>query len=171
MGYPSRIAVIGVGNEFRHDDGVGWAVIGRLEERARQRPYPPGTTLAVCDGDPACLISLWEAAELAVVIDAAHAHPGVPGRLHRLEADSAQLHLPHEANAHGLGEAVELSRALGRLPDRLIVYAVEVADNTMGPGLSAPVAATVPLLAHRVEEEITRHRERAPRQPSPGTDG
>lgn len=37
----ARIAIIGVGNEFRHDDGVAWAVIARLRERAVGRPLPP----------------------------------------------------------------------------------------------------------------------------------
>lgn len=36
----ARIAIIGVGNEFRHDDGAAWAVIARLRERADGRPCP-----------------------------------------------------------------------------------------------------------------------------------
>ena len=62
----ARIAIIGVGNEFRHDDGVAWAVIARLRERADGRPLPPGAVLSVCDGDPGRLIGLWENADLAV---------------------------------------------------------------------------------------------------------
>lgn len=61
-----HIAVIGVGNDFRHDDGVAWSVIARLEERSAERPLPPGTALMVCDGDAARLLcfgrapaSLW----------------------------------------------------------------------------------------------------------------
>ena len=34
---PQRhIAVIGVGNDFRHDDGIGWAVLGSVEGRPRR---------------------------------------------------------------------------------------------------------------------------------------
>lgn len=36
----TRIAVIGVGNDFRRDDGVGWTVIDRLREQAAVRPFP-----------------------------------------------------------------------------------------------------------------------------------
>ncbi|MFE7172896.1 hydrogenase maturation protease [Streptomyces sp. NPDC057616] len=165
MGTPTRIAVIGVGNEFRRDDGVGWAVLARLRERAARRPLPPGTVPAVCDGDPGRLIGLWEDADLAVVVDAAHAHPGTPGRVHRLELDAGHLAQPPTTSSHGLGlgEAVELARALGRLPRHLVVYAVEGADSSLGTGLSPAVAAAVEPLTRTVEWEIVRHRPTAGR--------
>ncbi|GGZ19584.1 hydrogenase maturation protease [Streptomyces poonensis] len=162
-----RIVIIGVGNEFRHDDGVGRAVTARLEERTAVRPLPPGTVLATCDGDPARLLALWENAGLAVVVDAAHAEPPHPGRVHRLTLgdpldgppDGPRPEGTATASSHalGLGEAVELSRVLGRLPRRLVVYAVEGADRSLGRGLSAPVAARVDALVRAVEEDVVRH--------------
>jgi len=165
MSPPARIAVIGVGNEFRRDDGVGWAVLARLRERGRERPLPPGTLLATCDGDPARLIGLWEDTDLAVVVDAAHAHPGTPGRVHRLELGSGRLAQPSTTSSHGLGlgEAVELARVLGMMPDHLVVYAVEGAETGLGTGLSPAVAAAVEPLAQAVEDEIARHRDTAVR--------
>ncbi|QEU90123.1 hydrogenase maturation protease [Streptomyces kanamyceticus] len=156
----TRIAVIGVGNEFRRDDGVALAVLARLRERAADRPLPTGTVLATCDGDPARLIGSWEGADLAVVVDAAHAHPVRPGRVHRLALDADALDRPRTTSSHGLGlgEAVELARVLGRLPRCLVVYAVEGADSAWGTGLSPSVEAVVEPLAESVEEEIVRHR-------------
>ncbi|MFI6494418.1 hydrogenase maturation protease [Streptomyces sp. NPDC050564] len=172
-----RIVVIGVGNEFRHDDGVGWAVIARLKEHSIGRsspgsplrsssgdPFPPGTVLETCDGDPGRLLGLWENADLAIVLDAGHAHPPHPGRVHRLALDGTRPVQVGTTSSHGLGlgEAVELSRVLGRLPGRLVVYAVEGADGTLGTGLSAPVAAQVNALARSVVEEIERYRSGRP---------
>lgn len=157
MSLATRIAVIGVGNEFRHDDGVGWAVVARLAERAEGRSLPRGTALLVCDGDPARLITLWDGADLAIVVDAAHAHPGHPGRLHRLELDRERLSPSvgtTSSHGLGLGEAVELARELDRLPAHLVVYAVEGADNSLGTGLSTPVAAVVEPLTERIADEI-----------------
>ncbi|RPF30853.1 hydrogenase maturation protease [Streptomyces sp. TLI_185] len=164
----TRIAVIGVGNEFRRDDGVGWAVLARLRERAGQRPLPPGTALATCDGDPGRLIGLWEGADLAVVVDAAHAHPGVPGRVHRLELDNGLIAQPQTTSSHGLGlgEAVELARVLGVLPVHLVVYAVEGAESALGNGLSPAVQDAVEPLVRAVESELARHRETAARRPA-----
>ncbi|MGW0495310.1 hypothetical protein ACWD0Z_07695 [Streptomyces sp. NPDC003007] len=94
MRSPARIAVIDVGNEFRWDDGVGRVVAARLREQAENQALPPGTVVEACDGDPARLIGLWEGARLAVVVDAAHAHPGTAGRIHRIELDAARLGHP-----------------------------------------------------------------------------
>ena len=157
----TRIAVIGVGNEFRRDDGVGWAVVEQLRKRAEAGPHPSDTVWATCDGDPGRLIALWESAALAVVVDAAHAHPGTPGRVHRLELDAQRLDGPRTTSSHGLGlgEAVELARVLGLLPDHLVVYAVEGADGSFGTGLSPAVAAAVDPLVTAVEGELARHQD------------
>ncbi|MEI5098372.1 hydrogenase maturation protease [Streptomyces sp. PmtG] len=157
----TRIAVVGVGNEKRRDDGLGPAVIARMRKRTMVRPLPPGTTLETCDGEPGRLMTLWEGADLVVVLDAAHAHPGTPGRVHRVELDAGRLAQPSAASSHGLGlgEAIELARVLGRLPERLVVFAVEGADNSWGAGLSPSVAAAVGPLAESVEREIVRHRD------------
>ncbi|WP_406289462.1 hydrogenase maturation protease [Embleya sp. NBC_00896] len=172
MGVAFRIAVIGVGNEFRRDDGVGWAVVARLAERAGMRPPPDGMILAACDGDPARLIALWTGADLALVVDAATSRPPRPGHVRRLEATDEQLsHLGGATSTHGLGlgEAVALSRMLGHLPRHLVVYAVEVADTGLGTGLSAPVAAVVEPLAERIAQEITLRTAGTPQEASTGT--
>ncbi|MEU9733858.1 hydrogenase maturation protease [Streptomyces sp. NPDC048002] len=156
MSGTARIAVIGVGNDYRRDDGVGWEVIARLRERSARHLLPSDTVLATCDGDPARLIGLWEDARLAVVVDAAHAHPPAPGRVHRLTLDPGLPPVPSATSSHGLGlgEAVELARVLRRLPRRLVVYAVEGADSAFGTGLTPAVAAAVDVLVRAVEEEI-----------------
>ncbi|MEU6394660.1 hydrogenase maturation protease [Streptomyces sp. NPDC046939] len=161
MAARTRIAVIGVGNEFRRDDGVGCAVVARLRQRARSRPLPPGTELRTCDGDPGRLIGLWEGADLAIVVDAAHAHPSSPGRVHRVALEADALGVAHSTSSHGLGlgEAVELARMLDRLPGRLVVYAVEGADHSLGDAMSDVVRRTVAPLADAVEDEIVRHRD------------
>ncbi len=147
-----RVAVIGVGNEFRRDDGIGPTVVARLRDRV------PGTVdLLVSDGEPARLIEAWSGADLAVVVDAVRAAPSVPGRLHRLVLDEADLAEPYPVSSHGLGlgDAVALAQALGRMPGRLIVHAVEAADLSTGTGLSPAVAAVTDALAAAVIADIT----------------
>lgn len=143
--------VIAVGNPYRHDDAVAGAVLSRLRELG----VPEGVQLAESDGDAADLITLWDGAALAVVVDAVHAHPPAPGTIHRFE--TAGLRMPGaQASSHGLGlgEAVDLAAALDRLPDRLLIFAVEGAEFSFGVGLSSPVAAAVPALADRLRKEL-----------------
>lgn len=156
----TRAAVIGVGNDHRRDDGVGWAVVAALARQRNQRPLPHRTRLSCTDGDPARLMNAWENVRLAVVVDAAYAHPTRPGRIHRLRLDDE---LPPTrrggAGTHGfpLGDTIRLARSLGRLPGELLVYAVEAADTGFGTGLSPHVAAAVEPLVQRIEEDLVRH--------------
>ncbi|MFF1870510.1 hydrogenase maturation protease [Streptomyces sp. CB03911] len=159
MNSTARVTVIGVGNEYRRDDGVGWAVVARLADCARTRPFRGRTSLVVCDGDPARLISHWDGADLAIVVDAAHTHPGQPGRVHHLVMDDGRIAPADRATSShglGLGDAVELARELDRLPRRLVVYAVEGADCSPGTGLSAPVEVAVGRIAEQITKQVAR---------------
>ncbi|MFE0036247.1 hydrogenase maturation protease [Streptomyces sp. NPDC059015] len=158
MDLRTRIALIGLGSDSRRDDGVGWGVVDALRERAVERPLPPEVELETCNGEPARLVGLWHDVDLAVVVTSAHAYPGEPGRVVRREFDTDGLSLPATGEPHGrvLSEALELSRLLGRLPGRLMVYAVQGVDSSLGTGLSPTLAAMVESLADCVEQELVR---------------
>jgi len=145
-----RAAVIGVGNEFRRDDGIGPALIERLKRYAL-----PGVSLVVADGEPTQLLDAWEGAELAIVVDAVMCEPATPGRVHRTTLD-APLVAVESASTHGLGlpDAVRLADALGRAPGRLVVFAVEAADLGFGVGLSPEVERTIRDLVRNVLGEL-----------------
>jgi hydrogenase maturation protease len=141
----ARVVVVGVGGEYRRDDAVGLAVAAELAGAA-----PPGLAVHATDGEPTRLLEAWTGAALAILIDAVlvpdtPARPAVPGRVHRTDP-AAATPATGTASSHGLGvpEAYALGRALDRLPARLVVYAVEVADVRPGLGLSPAVAAAVP---------------------------
>ncbi|MFD8192441.1 hydrogenase maturation protease [Streptomyces wuyuanensis] len=155
-------AVIGIGNEFRRDDGVGWAVVASLQDRAARRPLPPGIVFAQSDGDPGRLIGLWEDTALAVVVDACFPPSSQPGRTHRWSGHpdgSFRSAGPARHSTHGLGlvEALRLGGILERSPLRLVVYAVEGADRSLGAGLTPAVARAVPGLVRRIEADIRGH--------------
>ena len=148
-GTPS--VVIGVGNEFRRDDGAGPAVIARLRGLV-----PAGVELVVTDGEPTRLIEAWTGAVLAIVVDAVRAQPPRPGTIHRFAVDRAGIAASRAASSHGLGldEAIGLAMALDRMPGRLIVHAIEAADLTQGTGLTPTVAAAVGIVADAILEDI-----------------
>jgi len=143
-------ALIGVGNEFRRDDGVGPALVARLAGSA-----PHGVTLSVVDGEPSQLLDVWDGMQLAVVVDAVLCDPSTPGRIHRTTLGNGYP-AGASASTHGLGipDALGLAEALGRAPARLVVFAVEAADLGFGTGLSQPVAEALPDLTRLVLDEL-----------------
>jgi len=127
--------VIGIGDAYRHDDGVGLIVLRHL-----QKLHVPAVDFVESDGEPTALIDAWDGAPLAIVVDAVDAG-GVPGRIYRLGLHHPAVSASGATSSHGvpLGDAVALARALDRMPRRMLLYGVQVADVTQGVGLSPSV--------------------------------
>lgn len=136
---PSRV-VIGVGNAYRGDDAVGLAVAERV-----RGAVPDDVVVLECEQEPTRLVDAWEGADVAVVVDAC-AGADAPGTVHRYDAGEGPLParvFRSSTHAFGVGDAVELSRALGRLPARLVVFGVEGSSFAAGAGLSPPVESAL----------------------------
>lgn len=143
--------VIGVGNPDRGDDGVGKLVIQHLAGRVAD-----DVALLHLSGDILALIDDWAGRAVVILIDAAA--PGTsPGTIHRLDLRHDELPTDLSlSSTHGFGvaEAVALARALGTLPDQLIVYAIEGANFVPGAPLTPVVAAVADTVAARIATEL-----------------
>ena len=148
-----RCVVIGVGNDYRSDDGVGLAVAARLRGRT-----PAGVEIVACAQEPSRLIDAWQEAEAVLVIDAASSGEP-PGTVHRFDASTEPIPdrvFRSSTHAFGVGEAIEFARALHKLPERVLVYGIEGGVFGAGAELSAPVAAAVDRAAEAVLEDLER---------------
>ncbi|GAA2145272.1 hydrogenase maturation protease [Nocardioides koreensis] len=128
--------VVGIGNRSRGDDGVGPLVAARVAELGL-----PGVEVVTYD-EPLALVEHLAGHDDVVVVDAARSRGGRPGAVRVVRVGAAPL--PRDAAAlgsHGLGvaDAVELARALGRLPRRLTLVGVEALVIELGAPLSEPV--------------------------------
>ena len=141
--------IIGIGNPYRRDDGIGPALAQRLTKLVT-----PDVDIRVLDGEPTGLLDAWTGARLAIVVDAVLSHPARPDQIPSTSMPT--LTGTPATSSHGLGvpEAVRLGQALDRLPKRLIVYAVEAADLGHGTGLSPAVAATLPELLDAILADL-----------------
>lgn len=146
-----RMVVIGIGNPYRRDDGLGPAVISLLRER-----QIPGVELSESDGELSTLIDLWDHASLAVVVDAIRTVQHDPGRVHRLSAHHPAANRSAAASTHGvdLGDAVRLARVLDRMPERLLLFAVEAAEVGFGVGLTPAVSAAAAAVAAEIADMV-----------------
>jgi len=132
--------IIGLGNSDRGDDGVGIAVA-----RAAAGREVPGVEVIQVP-DPTALVDVWDGLDQVVVVDAVTSQQ-TAGSVTVLDVTDAPL--PAEGwagggtHALGLAAVVELSRALGRLPRRLVVVGVEAAHFMPGAALSDAVARAV----------------------------
>jgi hydrogenase maturation protease len=143
--------VIGVGNDLRGDDAAGLLVARKLRGIC-------GDDLRVveCEGEPVGLLDMWQGCELTIIVDATQSG-AAPGTIRRIAAHSGPLP-PGLAGTSthllGVAEAVELARALGRLPARTIVYGIEGATFDTGAPLSEVVQAAVERVAAAISREL-----------------
>ncbi|MEU4689890.1 hydrogenase maturation protease [Actinoplanes sp. NPDC023714] len=154
MGAP---VVIGVGNEYRHDDGFGVAVVAELAFRAAHDDRLAGVRLRVNDGEPTRMLDAWSGAGLAVVVDVAPGQDGQIGRWQEVTLPDGLRPDPAAASGHGIGlnATIALAQALDCMPQRLVVLVTFGGCFQVGAGLSAPVAAAIDPVADRICTLVT----------------
>lgn len=143
--------VIGIGNSFRRDDGVGPVVAERIG-----RCGLPGVCVLTVTGEPAALLEAWSGTARAVVVDAAAGEDSTPGRIRRWSAPDLDAGAVVSSHALGLAQTCALGEALDRMPGELVVFTVDVVDTGHGVGLTPAVAAAVPSAVETILAELSR---------------
>ena len=116
----------------------------------------PDARLYRSDGEVSGLIDCFGRHGVVVIVDAARSDMPA-GSVIRIDAlleplDSERLR--SSTHALGLGEAVELARALGSLPGRLEVFAIVGQCFDLGAALTPAVAAAIDEVAARIAREF-----------------
>lgn len=151
--------VIGIGNAFRRDDGIGPAVAAQLAA------HPiPGVRVLAGPAEPTAILDGWAGAALAIVVDAADG--GVPGRVRQCTIDAFVDSAPVSSHDLGLRQTYELGLVLGRVPGELVVVTVDVADTGHGVGLSPAVSAALPAAVRLVRVVLGQQAEESADQKS-----
>lgn len=132
----SCLLVIGVGNEYRRDDGAGVQAARKLAAKRL-----PGVVVRA--GNP--LGEDWQSYSRVCLVDAVVSGAS-PGTIHRLDGHHDRL-VPESfrGSTHALGivEAIELYRQVAALPPVLTIYGIEGLAFGEGDTLSAKVARAV----------------------------
>jgi hydrogenase maturation protease len=154
----SRVLVIGIGNDFRSDDGAGIAAAQQLRNKLTDGNHPElFADLRILEhkGEGAALLDLWQDADTVIVLDAVQSGrpPGTILYLHAGQEPLPRQYFRHSTHEFGLPEAVEMARVLGCLPRRLLVIGIEAGCMEPGTALSSPVAAAVEKIADELSNQ------------------
>ena len=145
------IRVIGVGNIWRGDDAVGLLVARRLREK-----LGPSVEVIEAEGDGLALLDLMEGIDRVILIDAVKGgeRPGAPVRLDLSTESRWGTVAPCSTHAMGVADAIDLARALGRLPKQIILYGIEIKSVDSGSALSEPVREGLDSVVEQVYGEV-----------------
>ncbi|MGE3724138.1 MAG: hydrogenase maturation protease [Candidatus Sericytochromatia bacterium] len=151
------LLLIGVGNPFRRDDGLGPAVLAALKPTA-----PEGVIFSAQSGEGSTLMAAWQGYDQVLLVDAVCS--GAPaGTLHVLDAMQGPIpsrFFHYSTHAFSVAEAIEMARALGELPRQLTLLGIEGADFGAGQGFSPAVQAAWPELLRQIQSQIAQGDQR-----------
>ncbi len=151
-----KTLIIGIGNPILTDDGVGI----RIASEIRKRCLPDVDVIEVSLSGIR-LLDYIAGYDKLVIIDSIKTEGGIPGTLYELGLED--LGSPGDPSySHGVGivTAIELGKKLGyEIPERVEIYAVEVADNlTFHEGCGPEMEARIPDLTERIVSSIAEQR-------------
>ena len=141
--------ILGCGNRQRGDDAAG--ILAAEHLRAL------GIPAEICSGEVSDLIEAWTGSDDVIVIDAVVS--GAPsGTVHVWDWQRLPAFATSGGSTHGLGiaEAIELARALNRMPSRLLVYGIEGKNFEIGSEVSPEVERAVEEVVQRIAREARR---------------
>ena len=136
--------ILGCGNPDRSDDAAGILVARRLREL--------GIPAEEFVGDAPGLIDAWSGWADVIVVDAMKSGAS-PGTIKTWTARTSAFPAGQfrcSTHAFGVAEAIELARAIDRLPWKLVVVGIEGIRFEWGGLPSAEVAEAIERLAQRI---------------------
>jgi hydrogenase maturation protease len=150
---PEKVLVIGIGNEFRNDDGVGMFVARKLRKLNLSH-----IKAIEHSGEGGQLAELWKEKRNVILIDAtaSGAEPGTIFRFNATKQPVPTKFFHYSTHDFSVAEAIEVSRVLSTLPARLLVYGIEGVNYSQGSELSPIAKKTAEYVLDLVIEEVAR---------------
>ena len=149
-----KTLIIGIGNEYRGDDGVGRQVARRLASLD-----PPNVEIQESSGESFSLMELWSNAPEVILIDAVQSG-AEPGTVQRFDAGTTPLPtgFVQQCSTHALSlpEAIEMARSLEQLPPKVILYGIEGLRFEHGNILTPTVARAAEETVGHILQEISQ---------------
>jgi hydrogenase maturation protease len=144
-----KTLLIGVGNEYRSDDGVGLMVVRAIREKQLS-----SVIVKEESGEGAALMEAWQGFQNVIVVDAVSSG-AKPGTVFRIDAHTETVpkkFFHYSTHAFSVSEAIELARAMNILPTKLAVYGIEGNNFTAGTAVSVLVQQA----AHKIIDQIVK---------------
>ena len=150
------LLVVGIGSPFQ-DDQIAWEVVKRLEKQMTLQKYSLHQLQFLCTDRPGLgLLELIRDAKAVFLIDAIKTNTNAPiGTLHCLQHEALEgVTSAYSSHAFGVAEAMKLGKVLGCLPEKVVLYGVEMGEVSAGFALSGEISVVIDSVVLRIEEAI-----------------
>ena len=146
----SKIGVIGIGNLYRGDDGIGPKLVRKLEEK----PFSPNILFFDIGLEEIKLIHLLKDLDSVLIIDAVNFEGGV-GDFRFFGIDEVDS-IREISGSHGsnLFEIIELSKKMDEAPDEIIIMGIKPDNMELGDEMSDEIVENIDLYLEKIEEKL-----------------
>lgn len=150
----TQVRVIGIGSPFGNDR-IGWQVVSILQHQKNIQRFIPRQLQIECSDRPGInLLYLLQGVKTAFIIDAVRTG-GVIGAIHRFENKEIEtVGTSLSSHGFGVGQTLQLGQLLDELPQRVVLFGVEVANVSTTFAISNNFQISIDKLSKMVEKEI-----------------
>ena len=152
----NRVKIIGVGNEDRHDDGIGIVIARKLKNMVQQE-----IKVIEARREAVELLDSWKDAEKVIMIDAANGFEKT-GKIYRFHVNNEPFPCDfsnYSTHTFSLNQVIELARNLNELPTELVIYGIQGMNFNIGRGLSEELNESIKKVVSLIEKELVRKAE------------
>ncbi len=147
----NRVVIIGLGNPWRSDDGIGLVVVSEL----RKVKLPSGVELVEAGADELSLIEQFKNTEHAIIVDAVLSGKA-PGTILTFSADEIKsIPIKQDLDLHsfGLAKTIELARKL-KLKTKITIVGIEPESLKPDDKLTTLIQSKIPELISAVMKSL-----------------
>jgi hydrogenase maturation protease len=149
-----NVAIVGIGNPLRTDDGIGILLLEKLMEKRNEFLHP----VEFIDGGTGGvnLLHILARYDIVILLDAIE-FKGRPGD-HRLftldDIQANQVSGSISTHEQDVLKIIHLSKKLGELPEELLFFGIQPKDTSPGIGVSKQIQQMMDQLTYHFIDEV-----------------
>ena len=149
-----KAVVLGVGNTLVRDDGVG-IYVSRILKKSLQNSNVEFSETCFSG---LTYIDLLEGYDIAFIIDSIKLDNEPVGEVFKLD-DESQDTIPESLHSFTVRNAIAVGKKAGfKMPDKAVIYAVNVFDNTgFSETVSPGIQNALPIISCYIKNDIKKH--------------
>jgi len=147
-----RVVVIGMGNLFMSDEGVGIRIIDRL----REDPLPVGVEVLDMGTSGLAVLHELQGPDKVIFVDCA-SMGAPPGTIRRFTPDEVTTQKTQQGISLHEGDllhTIALARRLGACSDEVVIFGIQPRTVDFGEELSSELAESLDAYARAIRAEI-----------------
>ncbi|MBN2603747.1 MAG: hydrogenase maturation protease [Candidatus Thermoplasmatota archaeon] len=151
-----RVAVIGLGNPFRKDDGIGIKILDYI--KLKKNILSGG--IEIIDGGTGGmnLLHLITKFDLVFIIDAVNFNKKI-GEIEIFDAKnlkSVKPFITQSTHCADFLNIIELSKKLGQVPDKIFIIGIHPGDTSFGNTISSELEKNIPVYLEKIFKKINK---------------